>query len=400
MLRGAKWTAVAALVLLPVGAVWAQPVFSPSQDPLAGSRVFASKGCSKCHSIHGLGGKVGPDLGRIQRPRSFYDLATAMWNHLPKMADRMQRMGIARPTLDGREAADLIAFLYTLNYFDAAGSLETGRKLFTEKKCIICHTVGGTGGVVGPNLDFLSQLASPMFVAAALWNHGPQMAETMKARGIDRPAFTGAELRDLLAFVVPASAGPREGPLYVLPGRADVGRQLFSEKRCIECHALGGAGGKGGPDLLELGVRRSPLEFAAAIWNKVPAMTRLMQVRGVPIPQLRAEEMADIVAYLYAVRYFAEPGSISRGWALAVQKGCLFCHGVYGERGKPASDLTRAKQVETPAGVVASLWNHAVVTAAEPGGKKRPWPEFRPQEMADLGALLQALGRPQETPRR
>ncbi len=29
----------------------ARPVFSASQDPAAGSRVFASKGCEKCHAI-------------------------------------------------------------------------------------------------------------------------------------------------------------------------------------------------------------------------------------------------------------------------------------------------------------------------------------------------------------
>ena len=398
MRRSVKWTVVAAFLLVPLGAAWAQPVFSPSQDPLAGSRVFGGKGCVKCHSVNGVGGKIGPDLGRIQRPRSFYDLATAMWNHLPKMTDRMQQLGIPRPKLDSREAGDLIGFLYTLNYFDPPGSVEAGRKLFSDKKCILCHTVGGIGGVVGPNLDFTKQFASPMFVASALWNHGPQMAETMKAKGVERPTFTGAELRDLLAFLVPASAGSREGPLYVLPGRADVGRQLFSEKRCIECHAAGGAGGRVGPDLVELGVRRSPLEFAAAIWNKVPAMAQAMQARGVPVPQLRPEEMADLVAYLYSVKYFAEPGSVSRGWALAVDKGCLFCHGVYGERGKPASDLTRARGLDSPAGVVASLWNHATVTAAAPGGKKRPWPEFRPQEMADIGALLQALGRARQIP--
>lgn len=394
------WSVVALVLLVSLGAAWAQPVFSPGQDPLAGARVFGTKGCSKCHSVNGIGGKVGPDLARVQRFRSFYDLATAMWNHLPKMAERMQQLGIARPTLDPKEAADLVAFLYTLNYFDVPGSAEVGRTLFSAKKCIVCHTVGGIGGVVGPNLDFARQLASPMFLAAAMWNHGPQMAEAMKARGVDRPAFTGAELRDLLAFLVPASSGPREGPLYVLPGRADIGRQLFSEKRCIECHAVGGAGGKVGPDLVGLGVRRSPLEFTAAIWNKVPAMAQVMVARGIPVPQLRPEEMADLVAYLYAARYFAEPGNLTRGWALAVEKGCLFCHAVRGERGKPASDLTRAKNIDTPAGVVASLWNHAAVTAPAPGGKKREWPAFTEQEMADLGVLLQSLGGAPQPPAR
>lgn len=45
----------------------------------------------------GAGGKVGLDLGRNLRSRSFYDLAARMWNHLPKMSERMRDLGIARP---------------------------------------------------------------------------------------------------------------------------------------------------------------------------------------------------------------------------------------------------------------------------------------------------------------
>ncbi len=388
-----RWGVLAGVLLLgPVATAWAQPVLSPSQDPLAGSRVFSSKGCVKCHSVNGVGGKVGPDLAKIFRPRSFFDLAAAMWNHLHLMVAKMQQLGIARPTLNAQEAGDLVGFLYTLNYFDQPGNPTVGKRLFTEKRCVVCHQVGGTGGVVGPNLEHLAQFRSPIYVASAMWNHGPQMAQVMKDKGVERPTFTGAELRDLIGFLAPATAGPQEGPLYVLPGRTDLGRQLFSEKRCIECHSVGGVGGKVGPDLVELGVRRSSVEFAAAIWNKAPAMMAAMQQRGITVPQLRPEDMADLVAYLYSVRYFAS-GNLSSGWRVAFEKGCLHCHAVFGERGKPASDLTKAKALESPAAVIASLWNHAVVTPTGAGGKKAEWPIFKPGEMADLVALLQALTR-------
>lgn len=393
MTQSVRWTILTIAVLVaPLGVVSAQPVMSPSQDPLAGSQVFGSKGCIKCHSVNGVGGKVGPDLARALKPRSFVDLATAMWNHLPGMTDRMQRLGIARPVLDSKEAGDLVGFLYTLNYFDPPGNADAGKRLFSEKRCVVCHTVRGTGGVVGPNLDHLQQFRSPIFVAAAMWNHGPQMAEKMKERGIERPSFTGKELRDLIAFLAPATAGPEEGPLYVLPGRAEAGRQLFAEKRCVECHAVGGAGGRVGPDLVERGVRQSPLEFAATIWNKAPAMAVAMQPRGISLPQLTPEQMADLVAYLYSVRYFAG-GSVQQGYAVASQKGCLNCHALRGERGKPASDLARGKELSSPAAVLAALWNHAVVTPTV-AGKKADWPGFKPQEMADLIAMLQSVSQP------
>jgi mono/diheme cytochrome c family protein len=381
------------LGLASLGQAWAQPIQGPSQDPVAGSRVFAAKGCSNCHAISGVGGKVGPDLARITRPRSFYDLASAMWNHLPKMVARMERTGMTRQRLEPGEASDLIGFLFTLNYFDQPGDARKGARLFAEKHCVECHKADAAGGTVGPPLAHLKQFASPMYVAAALWNHGPQMADIMKARGVERPSFTGPELRDLTAFLAPAGTRVQDAPLYLLPGRPEVGRLLFAQKGCIGCHQVAGTGGTVGPELVERAVRRTPLEFAAAIWNKAPAMTMAMQQRGITIPSLRPEEMADIVAYLYAVRYFAEPGSLNRGWALMVEKGCLVCHGVFGERGKSASDLTRAKSVDTPGGVVSSLWNHTLVTAPAPGGGRTPWPPLKPQELADMATLLQSLAR-------
>jgi mono/diheme cytochrome c family protein len=397
MMRSVRWTVLTVAVLVaPLGAVSAQPVMSPSQDPLAGSQAFGSKGCVKCHSVNGVGGKLAPDLARTMRPRSFVDLATAMWNHLPQMADRMKQLGITRPQLTSKEAGDLVGFLYTLNYFDAPGNADAGKRVFSEKRCIACHTVRGTGGVVGPNLDHLRQFGSPIFVASAMWNHGPQMAEKMKERGIDRPTFTAKELRDLSAYLAPATGGPEEGPLYVLPGRPESGRQLFAEKRCIECHAVGGAGGRVGPDLVERGLRESPMEFAATIWNKAPAMAAVMQSKGISVPQLAPEQMADIVAYLYSVRYFAS-GNVQQGYTVASQKGCLHCHVLRGERGKPASDLAKVKGLDSPSAALAALWNHALVTPTV-AGKKLDWPVLASREMADLIAMLQSVSRAQKAP--
>lgn len=370
----------------------AQPLFSAAQDPLAGSRVFGSKGCSKCHAINGVGGTVGPDLGRSPRPRSFHDLAAAMWNHLPRMADRMKELGIARPHLDARETDDLIAFLASLNYFDPRGNRDVGRRLFTDKKCIVCHQVDGTGGVVGPNLDFLRLRGSPLFVASAMWNHGPAMAEAMRSRGIERPSFQESELLDLLTYLSSAATGGADAPVYALPGRAEEGRILFATKGCLECHAIRGQGGKVGPDLAERGVQGSLLQFAATLWNKAPAMNQAMKTRGIGVPQLTADQMADIVAYLYSVRYFAQAGDARKGALLATSKGCLNCHTLYGERGKTASDLARARGIQSPGGAVAAMWNHSFfVTEQRTDQRPIVRPQFTSEEMADLVAYLRSL---------
>jgi mono/diheme cytochrome c family protein len=384
--RGVGAVFIVAAILLTFSAAAAQPTLGPTQDPAAGARVFGAKGCIKCHAIKGGGGKTAPDLGRIQQPRSLYDLGAALWNHAPRMSDKMRDLGLPRPALDAREVGDLVAFLFTLDYFDQPGRPDLGKRLFSDKKCIVCHQVEGVGGVVGPNLDTVRQYASPIFIATAMWNHGPQMAEMMKARGIARPSFTGGELIDLVSYLG-AAAGPATEPIYVMPGRPDEGRRLFTDKRCVECHSAGGAGGKAAPDLTERGLSRSLTQFTAGMWNKAPAMIEAMKGRAIPVPQLRPDEMADIVAYLYSVRYFGQGGDARRGAAVASTKGCLGCHAVGAERGKAAGGLARARGTDSPAGVIAALWNHTFL--AQP--QKTGWAELTPDQLADLTAYLGSL---------
>jgi mono/diheme cytochrome c family protein len=118
-------------------------------------------------------------------------------------------------------------------------------------------------------------------------------------------------------------------------------------------------------------------------------MTAAMKARGVTVPQLSPQTMADIVAYLYSVRYFADAGDPRNGVIVAQQKGCFNCHGLYGERGKPASDLAAARGLATPAGTLAALWNHSFVSAGvAPPVTAAP---FTAREMADLVAYLRSL---------
>jgi mono/diheme cytochrome c family protein len=396
MVRTVKPAFVALLLIVAwPAALRAQPLFSPLQDPIAGERLFNAKGCVRCHAVNGAGGTIGPDLGRTTRPRTFFDLSAALWNHAPKMAARMRQLGIARPPLTAGEAGDIAAYLYTLNYFDRPGRPEAGKRLFTEKGCVRCHSIGGAGGSVGPHLGEMKMYGSPIALAASMWNHGPQMTAEMEARNISRPTFKGSELLDLIAYINAASPKPARGQLYVLPGRAIDGRRVFIEKRCVLCHQPRDRGEDGPPDLAEREAQRSLVEFAAAMWNKAPLMMQAMQSRLDSIPRMRPDEFADIVAYLYAQRYFKQAGDPRLGVILAVNKGCLECHALYGERGKVASDLTTVPGLDTPAGVLAGLWKHSLIDDPRPLRDRRPWPTFRGEEMADLVAYLRSLKRTQ-----
>jgi mono/diheme cytochrome c family protein len=211
------------------------------------------------------------------------------------------------------------------------------------------------------------------------------MSEAMRVRGIARPTFKPGELRDLMAYI--GAAARRDEPLHVIPGNPEDGRRLFAEKRCVNCHS-----GGPGPDLAERRLHGSTLEFAAAMWNKAPGMTAAMKARGIPVVQLQPAEMADILAYLYSVRYVGLAGDPRRGVVVAAAKGCLGCHALGAERGKTASDLMQSKNVQSPGSILGSLWNHAFLDAGTAGPPR--WAAMSGDEMTDLMAYLQSLRRP------
>jgi cytochrome c2 len=372
----------------------AQVAPGAGHDPLAGARVFSDKGCVRCHTTNPAdGGKPGPNLANTTRPRTFFDLAAALWNHAPQMSARMRGLGLARPRLDAKESGDLAAFLYSIDWFERRGRADVGRRLFAEKRCAACHATEAGAARVGPPLDATKAVASPIYLATLLWNHSAGMTAAMQQRAVDRPTFARGELNDLIAWLDRGSPGAAQGPAYVLPGRADAGLKVFTEKRCIECHTVGTGTRPGTINLSERAGRMSVTEFAAAMWNKAPAMQAEMAKRGIRVPALAPGEMAEIVGLPYSVQYFARSGDPAKGVAVATAKGCFGCHSLYGERGKPAGDLATARGLETPAGIVAGLWNHAFIDDPRPPDARREPKALTGEEMADLVAYLRSLRR-------
>jgi len=373
--------------------------FAPDWALLAGWDVYAKKGCGQCHGIRsGSEGRAAPDLARIPSGTGFYELGAAMWNHLPLMGAKMREKGIERPTLTPLELSNVLAFIFTAQYRDETGNAKTGEQLFASKRCAQCHAVGGKGGTVGPALDSLKRTNSPVLIAARMWSHGPRMAETMKAQGIERPTFKGNELVDIIAYVTSAAKDPGGDTAQVVPGTPERGEALFRDKQCASCHTIAGKGGKVGP---ELGRAHhvSLTQFAGLMWNHGPAMWAKMKERGIEAPQLSGQEMADIVAYLYTTHYFdPAAGNGDRGRQLVQAKGCVACHSVGGKGGKTAGDFAKSNVVGAPAPLIAALWNHSreMEDQAQKAGIKLP--TLKGQELADMSAYFRTLTKSQSTP--
>lgn len=393
-LAAAGLLALAAVLAAPAAAQQPPQPFAPQWAMLAGWDLFGAKGCGKCHSIRGTGASVGPDLARTASGTSFFDLGAAMWSHLPRMGARMRELGVDRATFTPAELANLVAFLFTAQYFDPLGDAKTGERLFTAKGCGQCHAVGGTGGHVGPELDRLKRANSPVLVAAAMWNHWPQMAEAMRTKGITRPIFEGREMVDLIAYIVSAARDPGGETEQVVPGTPERGRQLFADKKCVVCHAVGGQGGRVGPELGRPGHHVSLTQFVSRLWNHGPAMAARMKEHAIEIPKLSGQDMADLLAFFYVSHYFEATGSPRRGGELVQAKGCLTCHSVRGKGGKVAADFATSTVVRSPASLVAGMWNHSRLMEGQAEKQQVPWPVLNGQELADISAYFVSLSKP------
>src|SRR5262249_27974776 len=260
--------------------------------------VYAKKGCGQCHGIRSTSeGRKAPDLARVSSGTGFYELGAAMWNHLPLMGAKMRETGIERPTLTPLEVSNVLAFIFTAQYTDETGNPKSGEQLFTAKGCVKCHSVGGKGGSGGPALDALKRSNSPVLVAARMWNHSPQMAEAMKAKGIERPTFKRNELVDIIAYITATAKDPGSDSAQIVPGTPERGEKLFRDKQCATCHTIGGKGGVGP----ELGRAHhvSCTQFACHMWNNGPAMRARLQERGSDGPNLTGPDVAELVYHLY-----------------------------------------------------------------------------------------------------
>ncbi len=173
--------------------------FEPG-SPRRGRDLFAGR-CAVCHAIAGAGGRVAPDLGTGARELvgSVPAIAGLMWNHSQGMMAELQRRGLARVTFSGQEMADVIAYLYFVNYANVRGQPDRGARLFADK-CAACHSLGG-GTRVGPDLSGTG-LEDPVAILAGMWNHAPAMEQELRRRGLPWPRLEPGEAADLTAFLL------------------------------------------------------------------------------------------------------------------------------------------------------------------------------------------------------
>lgn len=363
----------------------------PSVNPSRGKSALAQKRCIACHSIWGVGGKLGPDLAAAGSDQSFQQMASMFWNHTPRMVQLLRQRGMEWPTLSEQEMADISSFIYYLKLLDRPGDVSRGRILYQEKKCESCHSLNAPGKAGQIPLRRYGSFVSPVPLAQAMWNAGAAMRKEQQARGIVMPLFNGREMADLQAYIREKSAYSASDTTYVLLPDLSRGNTLFHSKGCSHCHTPTGRGGKVGPDLSMQPLRKPISEICGILWNHSFAMQAKMTALGIAFPRLEGNDLTDILVYIYFLHFSRDRGDPARGEMIFNGKGCANCHASEGSKDKRGPSLAATKEKYTMLRLATAMWNHAPIMYETMESEVMKWIKLDPDDMQDLSRYLQSI---------
>lgn len=278
------------------------------------------------------------------------------------------------------------------NKYLVPGDARKGWQVFSDKGCIQCHVMGDTGKAIIAQ-DLSKSTAAHLSsggLAAAMWNHAPEMWEKMSAKWITFKKFEHTEMADLFAFI------------YFIryldpPGNPDKGRAVLKTKGCTECHSIGGKRGKIGPDLAVWKEYTNPLLWVQMMWNHASKMKNAMEKESLTWPKLERNDIIDIIAYVGTIGKPAKinevvlaSGDPAEGRKAFSEKGCGQCHAAEGTGKKSGPNLGLGKSdFPSTVGQLASLmWNHYPKMLKEMQQANIKTPELSAKDIADITAYL------------
>ena len=356
-----------------------------------GYEIFNEKGCTQCHTVHGKGGNSGPDLSKQKYYGTFLGIASLMWNHFPKMYEKMENSSFQFPELNIAETTQLISYLCCLRFTVEPGRDYRGRKLLKSMGCIKCHKYGGQGGEIGPDFSTITEYLSPIILVEAMWNHGPNVFDAFQEHDIKHTKFKGDDIVDLAAALRTYMPPTGKVPVgYADIGDPEKGKMLVEEKKCIYCHSFRGVGGNVGPDFAEVDLDYSVTQIAGKMWNHGPDMWKSMKSMDISFPVFEKGEMVHVVTYLYWFKLEDKPGDAEEGRKIIAERGCLACHSLPGT-GAGVRDLSTIEGLDSPLGMITAMWNHAPAMQNMFREKKLKWPKMSGRDMANLHAYLNQL---------
>jgi len=164
--------------------------------------------------------------------------------------------------------------------------VQAGRDIYQEINCAYCHSIGGVGGNIGPDLSSVGSQLDQETLSTYLRDPHAMTPTTLHPKLL----FTDEELESLISYLqtvgAPVSFSP-EAPMLV-------------EEHCLSCHIINDKGSALGPELSTIGERRT-MSFLEAFTNDPQSV-----LPGATMPTFRdvltPEQIRDIAAYLSSLK--------------------------------------------------------------------------------------------------
>jgi cytochrome c oxidase cbb3-type subunit 3 len=141
------------------------PQLLTPEDLAAGERLYRTQ-CASCHGARGEGGRGAT----LARPRLLHapDDQTMFY----VIANGIPDTEMPGHWFTDREVRQIVAFVRTLGRVPqqkATGDIANGDKLYAGKGgCAACHTIGGRGGAIGPDLTDIGARRSLAYLRESL----------------------------------------------------------------------------------------------------------------------------------------------------------------------------------------------------------------------------------------
>lgn len=178
--------------------------------------VYERYKCYTCHKFNGYGGDLAPELtyegSRAQR-QWLVEFLKSPQTLRPTLVLRMPQFNMS-----DKDAATLADYISMVLQNPAVNPAATDAKQFTpamaalgkelyevKYQCQACHTIGASGGYVGPNLNNAGGWLTPAWIEAWLKNPQALVPDTIEPHR----NFTDQEIKGLTAYLMTLHAGSK-----------------------------------------------------------------------------------------------------------------------------------------------------------------------------------------------
>ena len=186
-----------------------------------------------------------------------------------------------------------------------------GKKVFERHNCNDCHTILGFGAYYAPDLTRVVQRVGEDGIRFRVKN--PERAFANSWRKMPQQNLTDAEITDLIAFFTwvgevnnndwpPQDSRKRISrgeQMMVASVGVSPGAAVFQTKGCMNCHSLHGTGGTFGPNMDQVGRRKTLEEIKQYVRNPKEANPKAMMP---PQKELSDRELEEVAKFLSSMK--------------------------------------------------------------------------------------------------